>query len=161
MWLHYSKEPFEFDRTRLYPQSSRGVSVYAKPFGFWFTDDSEECWRSWCQGNEFALDNLTCRSEVEIDESRVLTLGTSNEVFDFTYRYGRHDDYGYGYRSAINWAEVARDHSGLIITPYQWDCRLNNRTTWYYGWDCASGCIWDAIAILSVRLATDEERMRA
>ena len=36
---------------------------------------------------------------------------------------------------------------GIIISPYQWDCRLALESGWYYGWDCSSGCIWDISCI--------------
>ena len=29
-----------------------------------------------------------------------------------------------------------------VVSPYQWNCRLSLETCWYYGLDCASGCIW-------------------
>ena len=51
----------------------------------------------------------------------------------------------------INWRAVAGDYAGLIITPYQWSRRLEPYS-WYYGWDCASGCIWDPSAITDIKL---------
>jgi hypothetical protein len=34
------------------------------------------------------------------------------------------------------------------------ELQLDEFTSWYYGWDCASGCIWDVDAIERVTLAT-------
>lgn len=31
--------------------------------------------------------------------------------------------------------------------PYQWECRLDRDTFWYYSWDCASACIWNLQAV--------------
>lgn len=42
---------------------------------------------------------------------------------------------------AIDWSAVAAQYGGILIAPYQWKRRLE--LTWYYGWDCASGCAWD------------------
>ena len=33
--------------------------------------------------------------------------------------------------------------------------RLDMETRWYYGWDCASGCVWDASAVQSVEPLPD------
>lgn len=37
--------------------------------------------------------------------------------------------------------------------------RLDNRCTWYYGWDCASGCIWDKDAIEHYYLIKEQETL--
>jgi hypothetical protein len=49
----------------------------------------------------------------------------------------------------IDWLRVAQKSAGIIIAPYIWERRLH--LPWYYGWDCASGCVWDAAAVLSVK----------
>jgi len=36
---------------------------------------------------------------------------------------------------------VSKEYDGIEIAPYQWDARLS--LIWYYGWDVASGCIWN------------------
>ena len=41
----------------------------------------------------------------------------------------------------IDWERVKEQYSGIIITPYCFDLRLD--FIWYYGWDCESACIWD------------------
>lgn len=125
-WLKYDDGPIVLDdlhhRWQREPRSQ-----YDKPRGFWITDDSEQCWRSWCLSEEFDLDTLTHVHEVELDESRILFLRSTGELDDFT-----------------------REYAGIIITPYQWARRLE--LSWYYNWDCASGCIWDVSAILGVHL---------
>ena len=50
----------------------------------------------------------------------------------------------------INWPKVAKMYQGIIISPYIWARRLSQGTEWYYGWDCACGCIWDGKAIAEV-----------
>lgn len=49
----------------------------------------------------------------------------------------------------INWPMVADRYQGIVIAPYLWSRRMDGGL-WYYGWDCASGCIWDAAAVASV-----------
>lgn len=158
MWLKYSDSEIALDQRRQYEQPDLGK--YAKPHGFWITDDSEYCWRSWCVSNDFGLDRLTHRHEVEIDEARVLFLRSGADVWRFTRDHGVNHSWQGSSRTwtdrCIDWRAVAKQYAGLIITPYIWECRLGEETSWYYGWDCASGCIWDASAILSVRLRSVE-----
>ena len=54
----------------------------------------------------------------------------------------------------IDWKKVKSKYQGIIIAPYQWSCRLNLDSNWYYGWDCASGCIWDLDCIKDFKLIT-------
>jgi hypothetical protein len=53
----------------------------------------------------------------------------------------------------INWPKVAQDYSGIEICPYQWKFRLNYM--WYYGWDVASGCIWNQNALNSTNVIAE------
>lgn len=52
--------------------------------------------------------------------------------------------------SYIDWQKVAGKYMGIQIAPYLWQRRMHS--FWYYGWDCASGCIWTPAAIKSVKL---------
>lgn len=58
-------------------------------------------------------------------------------------------------RGWINWEQVARAHAGVEIAPYCWSRRLSPHTQWYYGWDVASGCLWDEKAFKKVTLLAD------
>jgi hypothetical protein len=157
MWLKYSDAPIltgeQWDRR----QSGRPMS-YAKPSGFWITDDSEECWRSWCVGEQFNLECLTHRHEVILDERNILILRSALQLDIFTKEFETFQVWGPDeeprkYRDrCIDWGRVAEWYDGLIVTPYQWSRRMADGFSWYYGWDCASGCIWKAAAILEVRL---------
>lgn len=156
-WLKYSNAPIlngeQWDRA----QSGR-LSSYEKPRGFWITDDSESCWREWCVGERFGLEALTHKHEVVLDESGVLILRNEWELDDFTrefrvYQWWGPDGDPRKYRDiCIDWAKVAERYTGLIITPYQGSRRLHDGYSWYYTWDCASGCIWKASAIKEIRL---------
>lgn len=50
----------------------------------------------------------------------------------------------------LDWAAIGKLYDGIIIAPYLWERRLNGGAMWYYGWDCASGCIWNPRAISEV-----------
>jgi len=56
----------------------------------------------------------------------------------------------------IDWEAVAKRYTGIEIEPYNWERRNsgpNNNYSmsmlWYYGWDCASGCVWELDALVS------------
>lgn len=157
MWLKYWNAPIDKSAfaTREQPQD---LSEYRKPSGCWITDDSEHCWRSWCIGEGFAFENLTHKHEVTLDENDILILGSAYELDGFTHQFATEKWWGPDgeprkYRDlCIDWPAVARRYSGLIITPYQWARRLDCGYSWYYTWDCASGCIWNADAIKEIRL---------
>jgi hypothetical protein len=151
-WLKYADSPI--DRASLVDCDQRTElrSKYEKPRGCWITDDSEDCWKTLCLGESFLLDRLTHKHEVVLDESRLLILRSALEVRLFTENFAEEHDRG-GYNDlCINWHRVATIYDGLIITPYQWSLRLADRFSWYYGWDCASGCIWRTRSILDVKL---------
>ena len=40
----------------------------------------------------------------------------------------------------------------MFITPYQWELRFE--LDWYYGWDVASGCVWNLSVIESMEPVT-------
>lgn len=44
--------------------------------------------------------------------------------------------------SGIDWKAVAKEYDGIEIDPYQYERRFSEGFLWYYGWDCASGCVW-------------------
>lgn len=151
MWVKYADQPIVLDR-RKYEQRDR-LSEYRKPVGFWITDDTDDCWRSWCVGEGFMLDGLTHKHQVELDERNVLILRSEGEVHDFSQKYGVPKHWGTGEKYTdwcIDWERVVQERDGLIITPYLWSLRMD--LSWYYTWDCASGCIWNADAIQSVTL---------
>ena len=57
----------------------------------------------------------------------------------------------------LDFLKVMDEYDGIIIAPYQYSCRLmNSSTAWYYGWDCASGCIWN-LGCISIKLDSIQE----
>ncbi len=134
-----------------------------KPRGLWVSvDDGGDGWAEWCRHEGFRLDSLAVEHSVVLKpEARILLLSTAEAVDRFTdtfistgdslspllERHGRN----------IRWADVAARYQGIIIAPYRWDRRLADGCLWYYGWDCASGCIWDASAVASIDVRATAE----
>lgn len=163
-YYHWAPDPVELHRMR-YPQ--RG---HPKPNGLWF--DVDESWKRWCETARFRLQRLRYRHTVTVvDSSRILFLRKAKDIDRFTRGYGHNlsghirplqnseerEDFArrYGsdlfadivgqFSSYIMWEEVAEKHSGIIIHPYS---PSRSRTyLWYYGWNCAGGCIWDTSII--------------
>lgn len=148
--IHYSK-------TRVTKLVSKPQDREAcKPNGLWVSDGP--AWKEWCEDEEFWLDSLKFQSRVILQpDANILTLSTPTEIYDFGIQYNSDlpEHLRHMGTLLLNWHEVTKKYQGIIITPYQWGCRLNDMCRWYYGWDCASGCIWDIDAIKELRVEAD------
>lgn len=140
--LHYSSRPLSRIITR-----RRELRVDFKPKGLWVSVGP--AWKEWCESEQFALTDLTIETEIVLrPRAKVLRLRTVADLDRFTSEYRKpltpeRPDLG----MAIDWPAMSLEYDGIVIAPYQWQRRLDDRTCWYYGWDCASGCIWGATAI--------------
>lgn len=114
-----------------------------KPNGFWLSDETDsECgWKSWCQGEHFNIEGLKHQKLFSLDLGDCLTLQTYKDISAFGVKYKTKPYPNIVADMWLDWASVAKFHKGLLITPYCWSARL--KFMWYYGWDCASACIWD------------------
>jgi hypothetical protein len=143
---HFSGQPIEFDPDRTYIQPAP-LSAHEKPKGFWVSVDGQYDWREWCLGESWNLDGFASRLPLTLaPTANVLLIETEQALIEFTHRYGVPAKYSGG-SPAIAWPVVADEYDGIIISPYQWGCRYGELTSFYYGWDCASGCIWNLAAL--------------
>lgn len=173
--IHYSANgnlgPVKGRRQYRYTQEVRAKHPrlpIGKPRGFWVSvEGNEDGWADWCRGENFRLEELVYEYEVKLKpDARILYLSTQEELRDFTKKYYDpdgimnkvsqevHAENDFGFPASvhdIDWPAVARKYQGIIIAPYIYSCRLSPPTDWYYTWDCASGCIWNARAIESVK----------
>ena len=145
---HFSKGPLsEIRSTEQCSQVGDFESPYEKPKGLWVSVDGDDDWPAWCSSEmpEWMID--VARYRIYLTESpRVLLLSDLGLMTDFQAEFGR--DCGRWGRTYIDWPTVASRYQGIIIAPYHWP--LRTEMDWYYTWDCASGCIWDASAIARV-----------
>lgn len=115
-----------------------------KPRGLWVSVDGEDDWPSWATAEEWDIGEH--RFVVTLaEEANLLLITSPDELLSFDAEFGI--DGSHGWR--VDWQAVASQWQGIIVAPYLWSCRLGD-PSWYYTWDCASGCIWDASAIASV-----------
>jgi hypothetical protein len=128
-----------------------------KPQGLWVSVDGEDDWPSWCRSEDFATERLAYRHVVRLAETaNILWLESGADIDNFHRKFSNRNvlrENSYFPLNLLPWSEVAALYQGIIIAPYQWSHRLDGPARWYYTWDCASGCIWDAAAIMSVDLA--------
>lgn len=155
--IHYSYEPLADIRSET-QRPSLGATTWSKfdkPDGLWVSVLGRHDWASWCRSEGFRATRRQAASRIHLRaDAKVLRLSGADDLDAFTERYAR--DVQWGSRTWIDkvipWDRVAEDWQGIIIAPYVWSRRLHDRTEWYYGWDCASGCIWGAQAISEVEL---------
>ena len=113
-----------------------------KPKGLWY--DIDLSWIEWCNGNtDWTYKN---HFELEIDESKILMIDTKQKLLNFDAEYSRKIDERISLHY-VDWELVSKKYSGIEISPYRYDCRFN--LLWYYGFDIASGCIWNSDAIIA------------
>jgi hypothetical protein len=140
---HFTNKKFIFNPEKFYPLTRN----HNKPYGLWLSDESDHGWRTWCRSEKYRLTRLRCHSKFNCDTSNWLVLRSSSEIKSFTETYQSSDNDYY----SIDWMRVQKEFKGILITPYQWQCRLNQKSRWYYSWDCASACVWDLTTITQIK----------
>lgn len=157
--IHFSKDPFLLSQ-RTYSQSEKNL----KPMGLWVSVHNEEDnWSRWCIQEDYELDNLSHKTKIKLrDNGKFIWLKTLNDINDFSKQFSKSSWTVSGdlnisgkdvfrafhhISSSIKWDKVAEDADGIVISPYIWEARLHTDFSWYYPWDCASGCIWNLDAI--------------
>lgn len=127
-------------------------SAIGKPPGFWY--DVGLDWLRWLEGEGYFDSDGWMRPylyEVEIDASRLLLIHDLETLDTFSREYQRPLMEGL-HTKVIDWKRVAEKHAGVEIAPYFWPGRLHVDYFWYYGWDCASGVVWQPEGVKSIAL---------
>lgn len=142
----------------------KSTGLYTKPAGLWVSAKGEYDWPWWCEAESFRLERLKSRHIVHLnDHAKILFINNQAEFDEFHARWFLDDpettveiggtlySRSFNPHRGIRWYDLAKKYHGIVIAPYFWDRRLADPwSSWYYGWDCASGCIWNAKAIKSV-----------
>ncbi len=171
--FHYSSKAIKRLRKNYHKEHPNFPYCRVKPLGFWLSvedDEEDQNWKTWCEAEEFRLEGLKYRYAVVLKKkANILHLTTTQEILDFGLKFQMNNqkDFDaylikmgrepYPYVYEIKWEEVMKLWDGIIISPYNWECRMPSETMWYYGWDCASGCIWNLKAIKSYKLDSIRE----
>lgn len=135
MRIHLSKDNIYKLEKRYYIQRS-----YDKPDGFWYGFGNE--WIDWTEtaGPNYQGDYVY---EVDINGSNILQIKDYSEITVFTKEYGSDKQIAPGIIFNIDWPKIELRYDGIEINPYIRQARNDTKTLWYYGWDVASGCIWN------------------
>lgn len=145
-YYHYS------ERSNLEPVEERD-HTWIKPVGLWITDDSADNWPNWCRKQNYPCG--THLFQIDILPNSNLRWVTSAEELDiFTEKYSTFET---GLKF-IDWKRVIDKYNGLMIFPYLHSRRYEHM--WYYGWDCASGCLWNPQACIERVTYLGEHRLR-
>lgn len=158
--IHYSAEPLvKVDSKAQKPNSMRPF----KPKGLWVSVEGEDDWPAWCKAEEFMQNRLAHSTEIVLKPgAKILHLSTAEEIkafskqhaFDVLEEMGHKSPLPRKWMMGVKWANVAQQYQGIVIAPYCYSVRMDDDAFWYYTWDCASGCIWDADAIAELRAIT-------
>ena len=90
---------------------------------------------------------------VDIGNTNVLQIKTHMELMQFSREYQGMMSQVYRKGESIDWNKVASKYDGIEINPYQFEARY--QYLWYYGWDIASGCVWNLSGV-KLKLLTDK-----
>ena len=155
---HYSADPVSDVYSVAQP-----LEPHFKPYGLWVSVDAGSI--SWPDYIEAEAGDHHYRLRVVHDvqlapDARILLIATVDDFDAFAGQYGRNPRLAAppGYYSYIDWKAVSEAYQGIVIAPYRYDRRLDGGL-WYYGWDCASGCIWDASAMAAIAVRTSARRV--
>jgi hypothetical protein len=165
--FHYASHPVTLEpRSYTNGEGFMRDDFGMKPWGLWISvEDYEDdtTWKSWCESESFRLRCLTHRHKIILKESaNILVLSSHEQIIEFSKQYPHNDPADYErfitrnrelpYVYMVKWKEVKAKYDGIIIAPYIWEARFCTCATWYYPWDCASGCIWNLECIESFEL---------
>ena len=147
---HHTNEPLQ-ELRRIHQTPSE--SCWDKPIGLWVSDEQDYGWLKWCVAEEFNEKGYQHHYTIDLHhEANVLWLRDTTDMRAFTKDFGYPDNSHYRNEPIIPWEKVQDSYDGVLITPYHWELRMEDQFNWYYGWDCASGCIWNPEAIQSYYL---------
>ena len=153
MWIHYASDKFELDKKRQYEQE-----VGNKPKGLWFSPhDVPDNWRLYCEENweeGLAPEMYEVVFNTGEQQPRFLYITSPQELIAFNDKYKCNVAPGsekipFFWENQIDWPTVCKAYDGLVIVPYIHELRL--AMSWYYGFDCACGVIWNAACIQELK----------
>jgi len=152
-----TNEPFtDFRNIKQEPPRWAG----GKPDGLWYA-----CGDEWLEFINTSLRGPLARAryiyEIKLSD-KVLKIDNDLDFKTFYYHFRTQTfvDPSHpaeeGDAMAIDWPEVQREgYAGVEVCPYLGSMRT--KFDWYYGWDVASGCVWDSAGVTSVSLLASRQ----
>jgi hypothetical protein len=133
--------------------------------GLWYGCGNS--WIEWCLAEDFGLE-WSYVHEIDVDLSKIKVIDNIADFDLFSEKFGLADEFYSRFVNQdfmpkfdrIDWKRLeSLGFMGIEINPYLWKRRLSGGM-WYYGWDCASGCIWNAEAVKFVKLIARFDKNR-
>tara|TARA_Y100001970_G_scaffold2942_1_gene3464 strand:- start:1204 stop:1773 length:570 start_codon:yes stop_codon:yes gene_type:complete len=138
-----------------------------KPDGLWYEcqDGSAETWEEFCNtgfgDDQYYEKKYDGQYNVILNDYEILFIPDEYHFEKFYKMYSvphpADPDGKKGYDKQIDWPRVASDYAGIEICPYLSSKRNDDDSFWYYGWDVASGCVWDPSGVKELVGAGDCE----
>jgi hypothetical protein len=148
--LHYSAKPFT-GPLKFTPQRGDEHAMLGKPSGLWLSAEGPDDWRAWCEGENWYTQAMIYETEIVLKpDAPILQLRGAKALDRFTAEWSRPLP-AIPSMNIIDWRGIAKRYHGIVIAPYVWARRLNGSARWYYGWDCASGCVWNPEAVAEIK----------
>jgi len=161
MRIHHSrKDTRDGDKPQI---SGFSQKVGNKPNGFWYEcqDGSSETWKEFCTYGMSSGYRYDSTYSVVLNDYNILFIPNKRHFEKFYKMYSvphpADPDGTKGYDKQIDWPKVAEHYAGIEICPYLVEKRMDDDSFWYYGWDVASGCVWDPSGIKEIIQAGDCE----
>ena len=136
------------------PQISGFVQkIGPKPEGLWYEcqDGSAMTWRDFCTTSMSSGYKYDSTYNVILNDYEILFIPDEYHFEKFYKMYSVNhpaDPSGArGFDKMIDWPKVASHYAGIEICPYLINKRNDEDSFWYYGWDVASGCVWNDTGI--------------
>ena len=143
MRKHWSEKGIVLDVNRKYYQD------FFKPRGLWYEIDNG--WKDWVhyESPDWENEYQVGQEVVFKPGARVLVLDSVDVVRKFIETYStlhpklRSDE--------IDWVKVTQEWDAVEIPDYGslWD-PFRYDSSWFYAWDCSSGCVWN-LDVVEVR----------
>jgi hypothetical protein len=160
MRIHHSREGSRSDGE---PQvSGFSQKIGNKPEGLWYEcqDGSSTNWKDFCDAGLTGGSSKYDRSyNVVLNEYEILFIPDEHHFDKFAEMYSvphpADPDGSKGFDKMIDWPKVASHYAGIEICPYLQSKRMDDDAFWYYGWDVASGCVWDSSGVKELIQAGD------
>ena len=153
MRIHHSRKG---SRSGDEPQMSGFTQeIGTKPNGLWYEcqDGSSETWKEFCTiGLSKGYQYDSTYNVVLKDDGYYILHITDERHFEkfyemYSVNHPADQDGSKGFDKMIDWPKVAEHYAGIEICPYLSKKRHDDDSFWYYGWDVASGCVWDSSGI--------------
>lgn len=148
--IHYTLRPVK----EMYHAPQSRPPLY-KPKGLWVSAEGYgDTWLDYLVSAGQLRDGLLMQEVLLSPDANILRIRTTEEFDAFETDYVARQKHFRIY-GLISWLSVARSCQGIVIAPWIDDRRWGStpsglRGGWYWGWDCACGCIWDPEAVESI-----------